>query len=95
MTVTHAGGEAEVNTASDYILQQSSVFVCDTKKNFKKKGGRVNFFISLHSRTGQATASVTLSMMIHLWMDFSVIQGVAPPSQSLSNHKSSLCMLLL
>lgn len=79
-----------------YMLQQSSVFICDMKINFKKKpSSYMNFPISLHSQTGQKTASVTLSMVVHLWMDFSVFQGVAPLSQSLSNHNSSQCMQLL
>lgn len=97
MSVTHAGGEAEVNTTSGiaYCSKATRSFVTGGLILRKKCRSWMNFPIFLHSRTGHKTASVTLSMMVHLWMDFSVFQGVAPLSQSFSNHKSSRCMQLL
>lgn len=91
MTITHGWwGSGGKHYQWYYILQQSGVLVCDMKINFKNKWSTcMDFPISPHSRTAQKIACVTLSMLVHLWTDFSLFQGVAPlshPSPAINLH---------
>lgn len=96
MTVTHVGRAAEVSTVL-YIAAKQHIHLWheDSFQENKCTKCWLNFSISLHSQTGQEISSVTVSVMVHLWMDFSVFQGVAPLPWFLSNYKSSQCMQLL